>query len=64
MNIRLRDFPEGPVVKNPPSDAGDGGSIPDGGTKVPHAVGHLSPHATAREKSVHHNRDPCSQKIK
>ena len=39
MNIRLRDFPGGPVVKNPPSDAGDGGSIPDGRTKVPHVVG-------------------------
>ena len=25
-----RDFPGGPVVKNPPSNAGDAGSIPGG----------------------------------
>ena len=31
-------FPGGPVVKNPPSKAGDAGSIPDWGTKIPHAV--------------------------
>ena len=24
----LRDFPDGPVVKNPPCNAGDAGSIP------------------------------------
>ena len=57
MNIRLRDFPGGPVVENPPSDAGDGGSIPDRRTKVPHAVGRLSPHAAAREESTRHNKD-------
>ena len=33
----LGDFPGGPVVKNPPSNAGDGGSIPGRGTKIPHA---------------------------
>ena len=32
-----RDFPGGPVVKNPPSNAGDVGSIPGQGTKMPHA---------------------------
>ena len=26
-----RDFPAGSVVKNPPANAGDTGSIPDGG---------------------------------
>ena len=36
------DFPGGPGVKNPPSNAGDVGSIPGGGTKIPHAGGQLS----------------------
>ena len=43
-----RDFP-GPVVKNPPSNAGDVGSTPDRGTKIPHAEGQLSQHATTTE---------------
>ena len=29
------DLPAGPVVKNPPASAGDVGSIPDPGTKIP-----------------------------
>ena len=33
-------FAGGPVVKNPPSKAGDVGSIPGLGTKIPHASGH------------------------
>ena len=33
-----RDFPGGPVVKNPPSNAGDTGSIAGRGTKIPPAV--------------------------
>ena len=40
------DFPGGPMVKNPPSNALDMGSIP--GTKIPHASGQLSPHATMK----------------
>ena len=36
------DSPGGPVVKNPPSNAGDSGLIPGQGTKIPHAVGQLS----------------------
>ena len=44
------DFPGGPVVKNLPSNAGDVGSIPGWGTKIPHAVGQLlSPRASTRE---------------
>ena len=38
----LGDFPGGPVVKNPSSNAGDAGSIPGQGTKIPHAEGQLS----------------------
>ena len=47
--ISRRDFPGGPVVKNPPSNAGDAGSIPGRGTRIPHAVGQLSLHATTTE---------------
>ena len=32
------DFPGGPVVKNPPCNAGDTGSIHGWGTRIPHAV--------------------------
>ena len=35
----LRDYPGSPVVKNPSSNAGDVGSIPGQGTKIPHAAG-------------------------
>ena len=49
-----REFPGGPVVKNPPSNAGDVGSIPGGGTKIPHATGQLSLCATTTEP-VRHN---------
>ena len=49
LKIKTRDFPGGPVVKNLPSKAGDMGSIPSRGTKIPHAVGQLSPHASTRE---------------
>ena len=48
-NFWPRDFPGGPVVKNPPCNAGDTGSIPGGGTKIPHAVGQLSLRATTTE---------------
>ena len=43
------DFPGGPVIKNPPSNAGDAGSIPGWETKIPHGAGQLSPRATTRE---------------
>ena len=45
----LRYFPGGQVVKNPPPIAGDVGSIPGWGTKIPHAAGQLSLRASARE---------------
>ena len=48
-----RDFPGGPVVKNLPSNAGDAGLIPGWGTKIPHAVGQLSPSATTMEPTRH-----------
>ena len=43
------DFSGGPVVKNPPCNAGDMGLIPGRGTRIPYAAGQLSPHTTARE---------------
>ena len=51
--IYFRDFPGGPMVKNPPSNARDAGSIPGWGTKIPHAVGQLSPCATTTETMRH-----------
>ena len=41
------DFPGGPVVKNLPANAEDMDLISGPGTKIPHAIGQLSPHATA-----------------
>ena len=49
QNRFARDFPGGPVVKNPLSNAGDLGSIPGQGTKIPHAVGQLSLHTTTTD---------------
>ena len=54
----MLDFPGGPVIKNPPSDARDVGSIPGRGTKIPHAAGQLSPRATTREKLAHCKEEP------
>ena len=53
-------IPGGPVVKNLPCNAGDGGSIPGRETKIPHAEEQLSlcPRATTKE-SVRHNRRPA-----
>ena len=48
-NWNLRDFPGGPGVKNPPSNAEDVGLIPGQGTKIPHAAEQLSLSATTTE---------------
>ena len=45
----LQDFPGGSVVKNPPASAGDMGSIPGLGTKIPHDTGQLNLCATTME---------------
>ena len=52
------DFPGGPVLKNPPSNAGDAGSIPGRGIKIPHATGQLSPRASRREPECPKRRSP------
>ena len=46
--VKYRDFPDGPVVKNLPCNAGDVGLIPGQGTKIPHAWNQLSPHASSQ----------------
>ena len=45
----LGDFPGGPVDENLPCNAGDMGSIPGWGTKIPHAAGQLSSGATMKD---------------
>ena len=44
-----RDNFRAPVVKNPPSNAGDTSLIPVQGTKIPHTAGQRNPLATTRE---------------
>ena len=56
LNCLIRDFPGGPVVKNLPSNAGDTGSIPGRGTKIPHAAGQQSPRATTTGPAYHNYR--------
>ena len=50
---KVRDFLSRPVVKNPPSNAGDAGSIPGWGTRFPHAAGQVSPRAITTELPRH-----------
>ena len=47
-----RDFPGGPVTKTQASNAGNAGSILGRETKIPHAVGHLRPHAAMKNPSA------------
>ena len=59
-NSVLGDFPGGPVVKNPPSNVRDVKSIPDRGTKIPHAAGRLDPRAAPMKPTCSgvHNENP------
>ena len=54
-------FPDGPVVKNPPWNVGDMGSIPGQGTKILHAMGQQSPWAATRESLPHNERSHMTQ---
>lgn len=38
----FKDFPSGPVIKSPPCNSGDAGSVPDRGTMILHAMGQLN----------------------
>ena len=49
LKLQMWDFPGGLVVENPPSNAGDAGLISSQGTRIPRAMGQLSPCATTTE---------------
>ena len=53
----LWSFPSGPVVKNLHCNAGNMGSVPSWGTKIPHSPEQLSP--GAREKPEQLNERSC-----
>ena len=52
--MRAWDSPGGPVVMNPPSNAGDTGSIPGWGAKIPTCRGATKP--------VRRSKDPAQRK--
>ena len=52
--IRLMAFPGGPVIENPPYNAGNRGLIPGRRTEVPPTAGQLKQQVTTREL-VRHN---------
>ena len=52
QETKVRGFLGGPVVKNSPSNAGDAGSIPGRGTKIPHATEQLSPCTTTTKPAL------------
>ena len=67
----FRDFPGGPVAKNPPCNAAVTGSIPGQGTKISHAMEQLSLRvattetvcqslSTTTRESVHLNKRSCT----
>ena len=49
QNKHGRDFPGGPVVKNPSCNAADADSVPGQEAKTLHASGQLSPCTTTTE---------------
>ena len=51
-NLKVGDFPGGPVVKNPSCNAGDIGSVPGKGTNIPHVV---SNYRDCAQGSAHHH---------
>ena len=59
QELMYRDFPGGPVVKNPPYNVGYSGLIPGQGTKIPHAVGQLSPCTTTTELCTSTREPEC-----
>lgn len=59
----MGDFLGGPVVKDPPFNAGDPNSIPGGGTMIPQASGQLNPLGLTTEPEFL-NKDPSQPKRK
>ena len=58
--IRKRAFTDSSVIKNPLCSAGDAGSVPGQGTKIPYAVEQLSPRATTTEPACSRESTFCS----
>ena len=56
------DFSGGPVVRNPPDNAGDTDWIPGLGTKIPCASEQLSPCATTTEPMLQNKRRHRNEK--
>ena len=54
----MKGLPGGSVVKNPLRNAGDVGSTPGWGTKIPHATGQLSPR-TATTEPITTTKEPA-----
>ena len=52
LKWKIEDFPGGPVVKNPPSNAEDMDLIPGQGTKIPHTPGQQSPSLCHNQRSA------------
>ena len=56
---RWWDFPDGPVVKNLPSNPGDEGLISGWGTKIPQAQEQLTPATQTAELLCCNQREAC-----
>ena len=56
----MGDFPSGPVAENPPSNSGDASLISGWATKIPHALGQLSPGATQGSRRAATKEHLCS----
>lgn len=54
--VHLGNFPSGSVVRNLPCNAGDLGSIPGRGSKVPHTSEELSLCVATTESTCHNER--------
>ena len=63
LKLLFWDFPGSPAVKNWPSSAGDLGSIPAWGTKIPHAPGQVKPCTTTTDKPACRNQDLTYKQI-
>ena len=52
----MGDFPDGPVVRNLPCNAGDLSSTPGQGTNIPRAAGQLDRQVVTTEPVLHKQR--------
>ena len=56
----MGDFPSGAVAENPPSNSGDASLISGWATKIPQALGQLSPGATQGSRRAATKEHLCS----